>query len=153
AARAGNLGRAPEVDAIEPLVDGGRVVAEPLAVALVDEEFVRADGHDLAHRRVLGLGRAADVGELVGVLAHGARARVDGDDAREARAGAAVLNERALHGADERLAVGADGQALHALVGDAAGGVAGDLVVAARRQVADGERRRQREGAYVPPGD
>ena len=57
-----------------------------------------------------------------------AAAQLDGDDAREAPVGAAVLQKRALHGAEQHLAVGRDGEALHALVGDAADRVVRDFL-------------------------
>ena len=47
---------------------------------------------------------------------------------------AVVLDQRGLHDADQSFAVGRDGQAFHAFVGGAAGGVAADLVRAHRAQ-------------------
>jgi hypothetical protein len=67
---------------------------------------VVVDGDDLADGAVLGLGDGADVVELVGVFVGDlAAGDVDGDDAHGAGVGAAVL-QRALHDADQGLAVG-----------------------------------------------
>ena len=125
-----DVGGVRHVDLIGELHDGVRSVAETFAVALVHQQFVIVDGDDVADGTVLRLGGRADVRERVGDLLDDAGAHVDADDARVRGVGAAVLFERALHRAVQRSAVGADGEPLHALVGDPALRVAGDLDVA-----------------------
>ena len=129
-AQLADLLRVAQVDVEQVLERRLGVVAEALAVALVDQELVVVDRHDLADAGVLGLARAAEVGQRVGVLAHPMAGQVDAHDAGGGAILAAVLQQRALHDAVERAAVRRDRQAFHALVGDAADGVAGDLLVA-----------------------
>jgi hypothetical protein len=71
----------------------------------------------------------------IGVLAGGAGDEVDLEDARVARVRAAILRQRTLHRAIQRVAVRRYRQAFHALVRHAARGIAADLVVAVRTEV------------------
>ena len=75
AVHAGDVVGAREVD-LEDLLDFGlAAVAQALAVALVDQELVVVEGHDLADARA--------AGELVAVFVRGARRDVDRDDAQQ----------------------------------------------------------------------
>ena len=100
---------------------------------------------------VVGLGLVGQV-VVVGVLRRRAGLDVHRDDAVGAAAVAAILDQRALHEAEQCLAVRRDGQAFHALVGHAARVIAGDLGGTRRRLVAHGQDRRQLEHAQALAG-
>src|SRR5262249_13021888 len=90
--------------------------------------------------------------ELIRVLARLAGRNIDRDDTRDAALDvAAILGERALHGADEHPPVWRDRETFHALVGDAADRVAADFQVALREELRDRELLGQRERADSPP--
>ena len=59
------------------------------------------------------------------------------------------MDESSLHDADQGLAVGRDGQALHAFVGRAAAGVVGDFIIADRLQIGDERVGGEFEGAQA----
>jgi hypothetical protein len=134
----GNVHRAGDVHRKELLDDGDAAVAEPLAVAGVDQELMIVEGDDLAAVEVLAVDSV-----VIDVLVRRAGRHVDGHDPVGAAAVAAVLQEWALHQAHQRAAVGRDGQAFHPLVGHSADRVARDLRGAHAAQVRDREVIRQ----------
>jgi hypothetical protein len=85
-----------EIDLVDLFLDGRGVVGQPLAVALVHQEFVVVDSQNLAHGEF-------HVVERIGILVDGARSDVDfHDPRREARGRSAILEQRTLHDADQR---------------------------------------------------
>jgi hypothetical protein len=129
-----DVGRAGQVDLVQPLE---RVFPWPVAVTLVDEELRVRQRRDL---RVRGAGGRRVV-QQVQVLVDLVRPQVIGDDPgrrdlRRLRRSEVGLLQRGLHQPHERLAVGRDRQALHALVGDAVGQFARERAVL-RRQALD----------------
>ena len=100
-----------------------------LAIALVDQEFVIVDGGYFADARAGG----QQVGVLVGVSAED----IDGHDAQQLGGVATEFGilDKSVHDADERTAIGGDGETFHAFVGGPAGDVGGGLIGAYRAQV------------------
>ena len=150
-----------QIDQEHVLETGLGAVTETAAIALVDQQLMVVDRHDLADRAVFGFARLADIGQRIGVLGDIARAQVDLDDAGDARCLAAVLDQRTLHRTVERASVRRDRQAFHPLVGETTRAVQRNLVVTARATFAtrnaaatDTPRRagRSRDGRHKRTG-
>ena len=141
------IGRSVGVDDEQLLRD--RVVAAGAAipVALIDQELVIVERHDVAHARACS--------QVIGVLFGRAGRDVDRDDTNGfvGRIGlAGILDERSLHDADERLAVRREGKTLHALVVGAAARVGARFDRALWGLKCDREIARKSEGLDQLPG-
>jgi hypothetical protein len=105
---------AGQVHLVQALDHRHCAVAQALAVAFEHQQLVVVEGQQLT--AVVGLVERLADEVVVGVLAHRAAGDVDLDDAVGTTAVAAILDQRALHEAEQRGAVRRDGQAFYALV-------------------------------------
>jgi hypothetical protein len=77
----GDVGSARQIDVEQALEGRCAAVAQALAVALIDEEFVIVDGQDFADARIFWLFGRADIVKRIGVFVRGAAGDIDSDDA------------------------------------------------------------------------
>src|SRR4029077_311955 len=117
-------------------------IAAAFAVAFINQELVLVECRDLADTRAGG----QKVGIFVRRLAAG---YVNGDKAQQLRGCDCILNQRVLHDADQRSAIGRDSKSFHALVGYAAAGVVGDFNCAHWTERADEQVRGKFEGTQA----
>ena len=108
--------RVAQINLVDILADRAGIDAVELGITLDHQKAGGTQGHDFR------IGQARCV-LLVKILRHGAALDIDRDDAREVDAAhllGGVVQVR-LHDAHQRLAVGRDGQPLHAPIGPARG--------------------------------